>query len=148
MKKLITLILAVIIIFGVYFLFNTNSSPAITEKEQIKVLLFFIKAGSEEVVAVQIQVEKENAERNTLLELLKGPTQRDKYFSVIPKGVKIQSFKIENGTAYVDFSEELERGIAGSMQVLAIREQIERTLKQFDSIEEVVIGINGRTEDI
>src|SRR3989344_1083842 len=148
MKKLITLILAVIIIFGVYFLFNTNSSPTITEKEQTKVLLFFIKAGSEEVVAIQIQVKKENAERNTLEELLKGPKDPEKYFSVIPTGVKIQSFRIENRIVHVDFSGELEKEIAGSMQVLAIREQVERTLKQFESVNEVIISINGRTEDI
>ncbi|MEK7552006.1 MAG: GerMN domain-containing protein [Patescibacteria group bacterium] len=139
MKKLVILILIAVIVFGIYFILKDNSE---------EVSLFFVKAGSEEVVAVQIQVDKENAEKNTLVELLKGPAEPEKYFSVIPKGVKIQSFKIENKTAEVDFSEELERGIAGSMQVLVIREQIEKTLKQFDSISEVIIGINGRTEDI
>jgi len=85
-------------------------------------------------------------------ELLKGPTNTEKdqgFYTSINSGVKLLSLSIdENGTAYADFDSQLEQGIGGSCKVAAIRAQITETLKQFDTIKNVVISINGRTEDI
>ncbi|MBU2539934.1 GerMN domain-containing protein [Patescibacteria group bacterium] len=87
----------------------------------------------------------------TLQELLGGPSDAEKsqgFFSSIKQGVEIQSLIIENGVVKVDFSEQLEYKVGGSCMVSAIRAQITETLKQFPTIESVVISINGRTEDI
>lgn len=89
--------------------------------------------------------------RSALEELLKGPTNTEKnagFFTSINLGVKIQSLIIENGTAKVDFDEQLEYQVGGSCRVSAIRAQITETLKQFPTVKNVVISINGRTEDI
>lgn len=89
--------------------------------------------------------------RAALEELLKGPTNGEKnngYFTSINPGVKIQSLTIANGTAKVDFSDTLERAVGGSCRVAAIRAQITETLKQFPTVKNVTISINGRTEDI
>jgi hypothetical protein len=90
--------------------------------------------------------------RAALMELLAGVTTEEKeqgYYSSLPEGnIAIQKLSIEDGTAFVDFSEGLETGVAGSCRVLHIRSQIEATLKQFETVKEVVISINGRTEDI
>ncbi len=89
--------------------------------------------------------------RAALEELLKGPTGAEQtagFFTNIPAGVKIHSLTIKNGTAIVDFSTELEKGVAGSCLVIALRAQIEATLKQFPTVHDVVISIDGRTEDI
>jgi len=89
--------------------------------------------------------------RATLEELLKGPADAEKnngYFTSINPGVKIQSLTIENGIAKVDFDEQLEFQVGGSCKVAAIRAQITETLKQFPTVNSVVISINGRTEDI
>jgi hypothetical protein len=89
--------------------------------------------------------------RAALEELLKGPVTMEKnngYYSGINEGVKIQKLTIVNGTAKVDFNSQLETGIAGSCKVSAIRAQISETLKQFPSVKEVVISINGNTEGI
>lgn len=86
-----------------------------------------------------------------LTELLQGPTAAEiseKYQTSIPPGVKINSLKIENGTAYADFDGTLEKEVGGSCRVLAIRSQITSTLKEFSTVQEVVISINGRIEDI
>lgn len=86
-----------------------------------------------------------------LEELLKGPTENEKaggFFTSINNGVKIQKLTIENGIAKVDFDEQLEFQAGGSCRVSAIRSQIIQTLKQFQSVNEVIISINGRTEDI
>ena len=50
--------------------------------------------------------------------------------------------------AYVDFDEQLEFQVGGSCRVSAIRAQIIQTIKQFSTVKDVIISINGRTEDI
>ncbi len=89
--------------------------------------------------------------RAALDELLKGPTEAEKskgYFTSINPGVKIQRLTIENSTAKIDFDEQLEFQVGGSCRVAAIRAQITETLKQFPTVDSVIISINGRTEDI
>ena len=86
-----------------------------------------------------------------LQELLNGPTaaeEADGYSTAINYGVKIQSLNIKDKTAYVDFDETLEKAVGGSCRVAAIRSQISNTLKQFATVENIVISINGRIEDI
>lgn len=89
--------------------------------------------------------------RAALEELLKSVTDAEKkagFYTSINSGVKIQSLAIENGTAKVDFDEQLEFQVGGSCRVSAIRAEITETLKQFPTISSVIISINGRTEDI
>ena len=86
-----------------------------------------------------------------LQELSKGPTDGEKalgFSTSIPTDTKLQSFTIEGATGRPDFTAELDKGIAGSCRVLAIRAQIEKTILQFSTIESVRISIEGRTEDI
>ncbi|MDD5341595.1 MAG: GerMN domain-containing protein [Patescibacteria group bacterium] len=89
--------------------------------------------------------------RAALEELLQGPTDAEKsqgYYTSINSNVKIQKLIIVNGTASVDFDEQLEAAVGGSCRVAAIRAQITQTLKQFSTVKNVIISINGRTEDI
>lgn len=89
--------------------------------------------------------------RAALDELLKGPMTIEKnngYYTSINDGVKIQKLVIENGIAKVDFDKRLEEAVGGSCKVTAIRTQIIQTLKQFSTVKDVVISIDGRTEDI
>jgi len=89
--------------------------------------------------------------RVALEELLKGPTEAEKsagFLTSIPEGAKIQRLAIEEGVAKADFNEALEFQIGGSCRVSAIRAQITETLKQFPTVNEVVISIDSRTEDI
>ena len=86
-----------------------------------------------------------------LKQLLVGPTDAEKaagYATTIPQGVTLESVTIKDGTAYAAFDETLERSVGGSCRVTAIRQQIIRTLQQFPTVTNVVISINGRTEDI
>lgn len=89
-------------------------------------------------------------EQAAIAELLRGvtPGERERgYFTSLNDGVELNSLQILNGTAYADFSGRLgETG--GSCAVLAIRAQIESTLKQFVTVDNVVISVNGRTEGI
>jgi len=87
----------------------------------------------------------------TMTELLKGPTDTEKnngYVTNINTGVKVQKLTIENGVAKIDFDERLEYQVGGSCKTSAIIAQIKQTLKQFSTVKDVVISINGETEAI
>ena len=127
------------------------------ENNQLTLKVFFGKQGvsdvnCEDVVERMRKVpETQSVGRIALEELLKGPTSAEKqdgYFTSINPGVTIKSLTIENGVARADFSEELGQNVAGSCRVIAIRSQIEETLKQFSSVKQVVISIEGKSEDI
>jgi spore germination protein GerM len=86
-----------------------------------------------------------------LTELLSGPTGSERaegYATTINAGVTVQQLVIENGVARVDFDKRLEEYVGGSCRVTAIRAQITATLKQFPTVREVVISIDGRSGDI
>jgi len=103
-------------------------------------------------IAVERQVPKTLAVARTATEaLLRGATQEEinqGFRNLSFKGVRIQSLTIENGVAKIDFDEQLEFQVGGSCRVAAIRAQITETLKQFPTVNSVIISINGRTEDI
>ncbi|MDO8581959.1 MAG: GerMN domain-containing protein [bacterium] len=89
--------------------------------------------------------------RAALEEMFAGPTLLEGqagYFTAMNDGVKIQKLSIANGTAFVDFDETLEAQVGGSCRVTIIRAQIKETLKQFPTVKNVVLTINGRGEDI
>ncbi len=126
--------------------------------ETIKVKAYFNnekfdpEASCNKVFAVEREFPKTEAvARAALEELLKGPygdEKDDGFFTSINAGVKIQKLVIEGGVAKADFSDALEFQVGGSCRVSAIRAQITQTLKQFPTVQSVIISINGRTEDI
>ena len=89
--------------------------------------------------------------RAALVELLKGPTETEKeqgFKTTLPQGVEIKSLTIENGVAKADFNNQLQFQVGGACLVTFIRSQITETLKQFPTVESVVISVDGQTEDI
>lgn len=100
-------------------------------------------------------------------ELLKGPTPEERaagFWNAIPDQaqvaayrerlgytgdrVRLNSLRIVGGVAYVDFSAEMEAHGGGSARIMCLRQQIVRTLKQFPTVQEVVISVEGRSEDV
>ena len=90
--------------------------------------------------------------RTVLQALFRGPTAAERaagFFSSIPTTtIAIQSVEVASSTLHVDFSAELERGVGGSCRVAAIYAQLAETLGQFENVGNVIISIDGRTEDI
>lgn len=124
------------------------------EREAKRVDLYFmrVKDGLEEAVTVSRDISTAGGlEVSTLEALLEGPRPEEKekdYYSSIPEGVEIEHFEMQAGRAYASFNAELERDVAGSVRVQAIREQIRLTLRQFEQIETVEIAVEGQTEGI
>ncbi len=152
-RNIIVILAIIIIILGIILMIRSEESEKITtniffgnleknpQAEDCK-LVFPVKREIKRTLQVA------NA---TLEELLKGPTEEEKslgYFSGINQGVEINGISIVEGILKVDFNEKLEEGIGGSCMVAFIRSQITETLKQFPVVKEVIISINGRTEDI
>jgi hypothetical protein len=90
--------------------------------------------------------------RAAIEELLKGPNADDVaagYATSIPGSVTLKSVAADaGGVVTADFDERLDRNVAGSCRVQAIRAQIGATLKQFPEVRDVIIAVNGRTDEV
>lgn len=62
--------------------------------------------------------------------------------------VTLRSLTISDGIALADFSKEMEAYGGGSLRVSLIRHQIESTLKQFPTVSQVIIAVEGETEEV
>lgn len=161
MKRTFLIIIVVLILaaiagyFGFYLLARKVEKP----EESMTVKVFFGNSildpevlDCQKVFPVERKVPKTLAVAGAALEeLLKGPSASEKeqgFGTSINPGVKIQKLTIEDGVAKVDFDEQLEFQVGGSCRVTAIRAQITQTLKQFSTVQNVIISLDGRTEDI
>lgn len=83
--------------------------------------------------------------RAAIGELLKGPTAEERaagYLTQIPPYAALNWLVISDQAAKADFTAGLEPG-GGSCRVQAVRGEIEGTLLQFDTVETVVISVEG-----
>jgi hypothetical protein len=88
--------------------------------------------------------------RAALEELLAGVNEAEKiqgYYTSLNPGVKLNGVTIANGLAKADFDEQMDFQMGGSCRVATIRAQITETLKQFPSVKEVIISVNGNSEE-
>ena len=122
--------------------------------EAMKVSLYYPRSTANDVEFVPVPrlIPKVPAiGKATIEELLRGPTAEEQAQGLrnpFPKSAHLVTLRIENGVAYADFDRGLEEGVGGSLWVMTIRRSIEYTLKQFSTVQQVVISIEGRTEDI
>jgi len=62
--------------------------------------------------------------------------------------VTLRKLTIQDGVATADFSREIEAYGGGSLRVSLLRQQIVQTLKQFPTVKQVVIAVEGETETV
>lgn len=122
------------------------------DEELTTVDLYFVEVvdGMEDVVAVSREIEMVNGlEESALFALLEGVTdeeEEDGFSTSISEGTELLSFNLEEGVATANFSAEIDPG-GGSAWIISIMDQVERTLTQFETVEEVVILVEGE-EDV
>jgi len=83
---------------------------------------------------------------NTMKELIKGPTPAEKrkgHLTAVPSGLRVNSIRIKNRSAEIDFNGAIEQGASGSILINRI-DQIVYTATQFPNINSVIIKINGK----
>lgn len=137
---------------------TADTSPTVTGSEepgeaaQTRVRLYFSRQGEDDcsrVFPVERTISSTPAIGQAALnELLKGPNQSEvgqDYLTNIPEGVVLKSLIIRNGVATADFNTKMNE-VGGSCLVTAIRAQINQTLMQFPTINEVIISVEGEVE--
>jgi hypothetical protein len=129
------------------------------EKEMLPVAVFLQNADQDQnsdpcstVYAIPRAVSAEtNIYRAAIEELLKGPTEEEAshgYATSLPPRVVLKDIGADaNGIVTANFDKTLDRRVAGSCRVGAIRLQIERTLQQFPEVRGVIIEVEGDSDE-
>lgn len=138
---------------------NLVSTPVKLNTDETRVIKVFYsnnnldpQASCNRVFPVERIVSKSGSLIENTLKALLGEMNRADvekgYDTNLNYGVFVRQWSLKDGVARVDFNNALEQGVGGSCKVAAIRAQITETLKQFPTVQEVIISIDGRTEDI
>ena len=120
----------------------------------LSVALFFPQDAANDIIFVMVRRNvdpRPSTAEAAIAALLEGPTAEEQasgLYSPIPEGTRLKSLSIAGGVARVDFDERMEQHQGGSVRVMAIRQMITRTLKQFPGVDDIIISVEGETEDI
>ena len=155
MKKTVVLIIVLLALLGAIALLLAGGSEKGVSLQAVAVYFGDTKkniAGecNEVFPVARVIPQTQAVGQAALQQLFLGPTDAEKaegYFTSLNPGVELLSLRIASGTAYADFSKALEEGVGGSCKVAAIRAQITQTLKQFPTVQNVIISVEGRIED-
>ncbi len=130
-----------------------------SEPDMVAAKVYFRMTGfdAQESCATVLPVERTVSSKTAIYravidELVRGPSEAERtagYATSLPSGVTLKSVAADaDGVVTADFTSSLERGVAGSCRVTAIRAQITSTLKQFPEVRDVIISVNGRVDDV
>jgi spore germination protein GerM len=115
-----------------------------------EVSVFFLKLDekSEKIYlsTVKRKVSDKQLLSSALDQLIKGPTSSEQnkgYITAVPSRLKIRSIDIKGKTAEIDFNGVIEEGAAGDILLKRIQ-QIVHTATQFDTVDSIIIKINGQ----
>lgn len=124
-----------------------NEKSTVSRKD-VSIYLLKLDEKTERIYlsSVRRTVTDKNILYTALDNLIKGPSQqeRDKgYITAVPAGLKVRGIAIRGKIAEIDFNGSIEEGAAGDILLKRVQ-QIVYTATQFDSIESVIIKINGQ----
>ena len=134
---------------------NKKPEAVITEVPIIELQLCFVEIDSEGSVVrkvVKRSIPKDDSPLSTAIKLLlKGPdssiASERNCQSLIPAGTKLLSIKIQNGVAYLDFSEDFEINPFGVEGYNAQLMQIVYTATSFSTVKSVQFLIEGEKKE-
>jgi len=133
--------------FWVYSQFSTSGFLLKTSQPR-EVLVYFNKVEENDIIQQAVTREvapADDAMTQAIKELLIGPTEEEKaqgLSTALNEGTELNYIQVENGTATLDFNDRFDFQMGGSARVLALRQQIEKTLKQFPEITTIKLTIN------
>lgn len=111
---------------------------------QVEVSVFFMRGETPTAVRRPAEV---GGSQQALVLLLSGLTDEEAgegLSTAIPEGTTLNSYGVDGSTAKADFSGELKQYGGGSARVLAITEQIEKTVMSNDpGVKAVEITVDG-----
>ena len=97
-------------------------------------------------ISRELPAESKALIRGTVYHMLKGINEEEReegYRNLLPEGLRLNRASLEEGVARLDFSRELNR-IERTCDAETFRSQIEQTLAQFETVNAVVITVEGR----
>ncbi len=151
-----------------------RTNGTIAEKRQLTIVppdatqtvkVAWLAAGTEDILLEDRSIPATpQIATSALNELLWGPTNFSAYATSLPSTAEIMTYSgrnetwgarvrllklvITDGIATANFSPELQAYGGGSARAIMIRQQIEATLRQFSSVQQVVIAVDGQTENV
>lgn len=120
--------------------------------EELVVRLYWVSAG-ENALGIERTIPYTRAVGTAALKaLLEGPTEAETQTwpaisSAIPEDTELLGLRVENGTAYVDLSDEFDDG-GGTFGVTARLAQVVYTLTQFPTVDDVEFSIEGERVEV
>ena len=131
-----------------------SQTPVIpTDRIQQEITLYFSDdqamylQGEKRMVTVEKDQEAQQIPDAVINELIAGPADKNLY-PTIPPEAKLLDIEIKAGIAYVNFSEELRtKHWGGSTGEIMTVSSIINSLTELDNIDEVLILINGETQE-
>jgi hypothetical protein len=138
------------------FPINSNASGTIPQTGTRAVNLYFpnSKLGPVSACPKIFPVERHVADtplifRDTLGALLLGPTDAEKndgYGTALTSSNIIQSLRVEDGLASIDFEQPLTKELPSSCAVKTAHAQVEATTRQFSFINTVMLSARGTAQ--
>lgn len=140
-KYFIISVLIIIAMIVIYLAGYQEESPVAPSR--VEVVLYFSTRDAMYLKGETREVERGNLYKNTLEELIKGPTSSD-LGRTIPEGVSVIAISVKDGVAYPDFNQALvEKHWGGSTGEIMTVYSIVNTLAQFPEIERVQLLVEG-----
>lgn len=124
-----------------------ETKPAVVQQKQQTFIVYRAAADGTNVLLPEsftIADNGKSAMENALQYLVSTKPADAKYSDVVPIGTKVLGLKVENGTAYADFSKELAKKGQGSYQENMLCYVIVNTLTEFSEVKRVQILIEGK----
>ena len=147
-----TLLAIALLLFALAPLRSTSATPQRKSagKKEVKVYFYHDPGEYIDISPVTRLVNATSPARAAVEALLKGPntSERKQGFDSIvgASDFRIGSLSIKDGTAKINFvSRKSWLGWSGDLSAVRFKKAVELTLKQFPTIQQVVVSLNGDT---
>lgn len=120
----------------------------VAARKEVKVYFYHDPGEYIDLAPVMRSVNASASARPAIEALLKGPSaaERQKGFESVASAsdFRISSLKISDGTARINFASTRRwAGWAGDLAPVRFKTAVELTLKQFPSVQRVIVSLNG-----
>lgn len=134
---------AVSVFFCILFVLSACGKTADRKKDNFNI--YYLNSDRTGLVKVSSEIKKNGSTEKAverMLKALKKPSEDIDYTEPVPKGVKINSYKLEGEILYLDFNGEYEK--LGALEEKLVRAAIVKSLVQIDGISGLWFAVEGQ----